>query len=118
MAPVARPAITSCRKSVMARREWRLPLEGGGRCVRDLDRPSPTSARTRRPIQVAGRIGWGCLSLAPTLTSGHGQRARAYLAQDHERRRAQAVAALRAKQVEGLRFRRQHPIGKYIVDFV
>ena len=26
--------------------------------------------------------------------------------------------ALRAKQVEGLRFRRQHPIGKYIVDFV
>jgi very-short-patch-repair endonuclease len=26
--------------------------------------------------------------------------------------------ALRAKQIEGLRFRRQHPIGKYIVDFV
>jgi very-short-patch-repair endonuclease len=25
---------------------------------------------------------------------------------------------LRRKQVEGLRFRRQHPIGKYIVDFV
>jgi len=26
--------------------------------------------------------------------------------------------ALRAKQMEGLRFRRQHPIGVYIVDFV
>ena len=26
--------------------------------------------------------------------------------------------ALRAKQVEGLRFRRQHPIGPYVVDFV
>ncbi len=26
--------------------------------------------------------------------------------------------ALRAKQIEGLRFRRQHPIGRYIVDFV
>jgi very-short-patch-repair endonuclease len=26
--------------------------------------------------------------------------------------------ALRAKQVEGARFRRQHPIGRYIVDFV
>jgi len=25
---------------------------------------------------------------------------------------------LRGKQVEGLRFRRQHPIGRYIVDFV
>jgi very-short-patch-repair endonuclease len=25
---------------------------------------------------------------------------------------------LRRKQVEGLRFRRQHPIGRYIVDFV
>jgi very-short-patch-repair endonuclease len=25
---------------------------------------------------------------------------------------------LRAKQVEGLKFRRQEPIGKYIVDFV
>jgi len=25
---------------------------------------------------------------------------------------------LRIKQVEGLKFRRQHPIGKYIVDFV
>jgi len=26
--------------------------------------------------------------------------------------------ALRAKQVEGARFRRQHPIGRYIADFV
>jgi very-short-patch-repair endonuclease len=26
--------------------------------------------------------------------------------------------AIRAKQVDGLRFRRQHPIGAYIVDFV
>lgn len=25
---------------------------------------------------------------------------------------------LRAKRLEGLKFRRQHPIGKYIVDFV
>jgi very-short-patch-repair endonuclease len=25
---------------------------------------------------------------------------------------------LRGKQVEGFRFRRQHPIGRYIVDFV
>jgi very-short-patch-repair endonuclease len=25
---------------------------------------------------------------------------------------------LRAEQIEGVRFRRQHPIGKYIVDFV
>jgi very-short-patch-repair endonuclease len=25
---------------------------------------------------------------------------------------------LRAKQIEGVRFRRQHPIGRYIVDFV
>jgi hypothetical protein len=41
--------------------------EGGGRCVRGLDRSSPTSPRTQRPIQVgrAGstpleqRIGWG-----------------------------------------------------------
>jgi very-short-patch-repair endonuclease len=26
--------------------------------------------------------------------------------------------ALRTRQVEGARFRRQHPIGKYVVDFV
>jgi very-short-patch-repair endonuclease len=26
--------------------------------------------------------------------------------------------ALRARQIEGARFRRQHPIGRYIVDFV
>ncbi len=26
--------------------------------------------------------------------------------------------AMRAKQIDGLRFRRQHPIGAYIVDFV
>ena len=26
--------------------------------------------------------------------------------------------ALRAKQIDGLRFRRQHPIGRYIADFV
>jgi very-short-patch-repair endonuclease len=26
--------------------------------------------------------------------------------------------ALRARQVDGLRFRRQHPIGRYIADFV
>ena len=26
--------------------------------------------------------------------------------------------ALRARQVDGVRFRRQHPIGPYIVDFV
>ena len=26
--------------------------------------------------------------------------------------------ALRAKQVDGARFRRQHPIGRYVVDFV
>ena len=26
--------------------------------------------------------------------------------------------SLRGKQLEGLRFRRQHPIGRYIVDFV
>src|SRR5438876_114565 len=36
--------------------------EGGGRCVRDLHRPSPTFQRTQRPIQVAGRIGWGWVS--------------------------------------------------------
>jgi very-short-patch-repair endonuclease len=27
-------------------------------------------------------------------------------------------AALRAKRVDGARFRRQHPIGRYVVDFV
>ena len=26
--------------------------------------------------------------------------------------------ALRAKQLDGARFRRQHPIGRYVVDFV
>jgi very-short-patch-repair endonuclease len=26
--------------------------------------------------------------------------------------------ALRARQIEGARFRRQHPLGKYVVDFV
>ena len=26
--------------------------------------------------------------------------------------------SLRAKQIDGMRFRRQHPIGRYIVDFV
>ena len=26
--------------------------------------------------------------------------------------------ALRARQIEGARFRRQHPIGRYVVDFV
>ena len=33
--------------------------EGGGRCVRGLDRPSPTPPRIRQPVQAAGRTGWG-----------------------------------------------------------
>jgi hypothetical protein len=33
--------------------------EGGGRCVRGLDRPSPPVPQGRRPGQAAGRIGWG-----------------------------------------------------------
>jgi hypothetical protein len=34
--------------------------EGGGRCVRGLDRPSPCVLQVQRPGQAAGRIGWGC----------------------------------------------------------
>jgi hypothetical protein len=33
--------------------------EGGGRCVRGLDRPSPIVPQRRQPGQAAGRIGWG-----------------------------------------------------------
>jgi hypothetical protein len=36
--------------------------EGGGRCVRGLDRPSPRALQTQQPGQAAGRIGWGCLA--------------------------------------------------------
>jgi hypothetical protein len=41
--------------------------EGGGRCVRGLDRPSPTVPRARQPGQAAGRIGWGWRSHAHRL---------------------------------------------------
>ena len=41
------------------RRRLAFDATRGGRCVRDLDRPSPTLKHMQRPIQVAGRIGWG-----------------------------------------------------------
>ena len=56
--------------------------------------------RTQRPIQVAGRVGWGCPAKSRRDTLAHGQRARSLRKRmsDGERK---LWRALRAKQMEG-----------------
>ena len=56
----AQDARVTWRLCLPLRRRHRLRREeGGGRCVRGLDRPSPTAPRSRQPGQAAGRTWWG-----------------------------------------------------------
>ena len=62
------------------------------------------------PSQNGGRLGWGLVR----VTTAKARNLRSNLT-DAERR---LWRHLRLRQVDGYKFRRQRPIGKYIVDFV
>jgi very-short-patch-repair endonuclease len=73
---------------------------------------------TTRGANSFGAPGGGifahALALASTMANGRARNLRRNMS-DAERK---LWHALRAKQLDGVRFRRQHPIGRYIADFV
>jgi len=102
-----------------------LPLEAGGRDAQPSDRANcfrrqeVVSIDPWVPSPLAGGLGWGVAPDRERVIIAHMANARAKLLRsvptDAERK---LWSILRRKQIGGHRFRRQHPLGRYIVDFV
>jgi very-short-patch-repair endonuclease len=82
-----------------------LPLKGGGEDSVKRDSPA-----------LKGRLGWGVFvepGSGPAMSIDNARRLRKD-ATDAERK---LWSALRHKQIEGFKFRRQVPIGEFVADF-